>query len=109
MPNSYVVWFLDGKYSLAWGNNPEEARVNYLSNWGKSIKEVVPADGYRNPLPNHLYVNCPVMQVDEPSIHAPLNQPSAPAPTMHGDLEDLKAQVAALVELVKAKKEEPAE
>lgn len=99
MTNSYIIWMLDGKYTIGWGSSPEEARESYLRNWAKSIREVTPTDSYRNPLPQHLYISCPVMEVSEPSIHAPL--PTLVKPSVSTESTDnLKAELAELKALV---------
>jgi hypothetical protein len=106
MTNSYIIWFRDGKYTTAWGETPELAKESYLRSWSQSIREVVSADKYVNALPLHLYLPCPVAQPgEEPTIHAPLKQPSKPeSPSLHSDMADLKAQVAALTDALTAKK-----
>ena len=96
--NSYVIWFKHGMYTLAWGPTPEAALDSYMANWRKSVREVVPTSNYRNQLPPHLYLTCPIVAVAaEPTIHQPLGQVAVTAPAPPAiTLESLAAQVAAL-------------
>jgi len=108
MTNSYIIHFINGTHALGWGSTPEQAKERFIASWMKSIRDITPADGYRNPLPFHLLIQPPISQIeDEPSIHAPLIQPGKPtldSPSLHSDMADLKAQVAALTQALTAKK-----
>jgi hypothetical protein len=99
--NSYIIWYADNRYSIAWGVSPEDAKAKYLANWEKSIALVESTAKYRNPLPLDRQV--PIAGAcswgDEPvppTIHEPI--PATPAPET--PKADLAAEVAELKALV---------
>jgi len=64
MPNSYVIWIMDGtRYTYAWGNSPEGARQQYLDNWTKGVTKVVPSSEYLDALPFNSYLPSPTSAV----------------------------------------------
>lgn len=53
---SWVVWLRDGRYSYAWGETAEEAKQNYLDQWGEGIARIAPASEHPSQLPPAHYV-----------------------------------------------------
>jgi hypothetical protein len=109
--NSYVIWFLDGGYTYAWGGTPEDALARYLANWQRGIRTVVPAEQYLDALPQHRYLPSPSNAIwpdVEPVPGAPLYGPGAhagappPAPPVEPSLAEqvavLQSQVQRLVD-----------
>lgn len=90
MLNSYVIWFLDGRYSLAWGTNEADAKSRYLANWERGIAKVESTATYQDPLPQHLYVATPGARWDDEEVPISIHQP-----IIHTSLtEQIAAQVA---------------
>lgn len=53
---SWVVWLKDGRYSYAWGATADEAKQNYMDQWGEGIARIAPAGEHKNLLPPQHFI-----------------------------------------------------
>ena len=53
---SWVIWFVDGRYSYAWGKTEEEAKAKWLQGFSDGVVRVVPGGEYKSALPVQNYL-----------------------------------------------------